>query len=147
MVTLNNVGAKVELYICSSVSKTIQKVVIATGEVTTIAGSNGVSASTDGTGTAARFLGPYEITNDGTNLYITDGHSVRKMVISSGVVTTLAGSAGTSGSVDGIGNAARFSSTFGITTDGTNLYVGDMGNRTIRTVSYTHLTLPTKRIV
>jgi len=88
-------------------------------------------------GTAARFSAPNGITTDGTNLYVTDtGNStIRKIVISTGVVTTLAGSsAGSSGSTDGTGTSARFYSPYGITTDGTNLYVADTFNHTIRKI-------------
>ena len=67
---------------------------IATGVVTTLAGSGSGTASTDGTGTAADFQSTRGITIVGTILYVTErnGHVVRKVVISTGVVTTLAGS-------------------------------------------------------
>ena len=115
---------------------TIRQVVIATGVVTTLAGTAGSSGSTDATGTAAMFRSPYGITTDGTNLYVTDGdnHTIRKIVIATGVVTTLAGTAGLSGSTDATGTAARFYYPFGITTDGTNLYVADGDNQTIRVI-------------
>ncbi|MES0488986.1 MAG: hypothetical protein ABUK01_03280 [Leptospirales bacterium] len=51
---------------------------------------------------------------------------IRQIVISTGVVTTLAGPAQgttTAGDTDGTGNAARFTGATSITTDGTNLYV------------------------
>ena len=44
-------------------------------------------------------------------------------MISSGSVTTLAGTAGSSGTMDGTGTAAKFNEPGGITTDGTHLYV------------------------
>lgn len=102
--------------------------------VTTLAG-NATSGSVDGTGTSASFNSPYGITTDGTNLYIADTNSyaIRKIVISSGVVSTLAGS-GSSGSADGTGTSASFATLRGITTDGTNLYVVDALNHTIRKV-------------
>jgi len=55
------------------------------------------------------------------------------VVIATGVVTTFAGNRGISGSSDGTGTAASFSSPRGITTDGSNLYVIDSGN-TIRQI-------------
>ena len=84
----------------------IRKIVISTGAVTTLAGSTS-SGSTDATGTAAKFNYPKGITTDGTNLYVADfvNHKIRKIVISTGVVTTLAGS-GSSGSTDATGSAA-----------------------------------------
>jgi sugar lactone lactonase YvrE len=124
------------LYVADTSNQTIRKIVIATGVVTTLAGTVGAGGSTDGTGTAARFYWPSGINSDGTNLYVSDSgnNTIRKIVIASGVVTTLAGTAGSSGSTDGVGNVARFSSPQGITTDGTNLYVADTNNFNIRKI-------------
>lgn len=53
-----------------------------------------------------------------------------------GVVTTMAGLAGVSGSADGIGSAARFRSLMGIAVDAAgNLYASDMDDNTIRKVT------------
>lgn len=124
------------LYVADSLNHTIRKVVISTGAVTTLAGSAGISGSADGTGTAARFNYSNDITTDGTYLYVADrnNHTIRKVVISTGVVTTLAGSAGVSGSADDTGTAARFNYPSAITTDGTSLYVADDSNYTIRKI-------------
>ncbi|MGA3282499.1 MAG: hypothetical protein ABSD50_16140 [Smithella sp.] len=106
---------------------TIRKIVIATGEVTTIAGAEDQDGSDDRTGVMARFGYLTGITTDGTNLYVTDfdKHNIRKIVIATGVVTTVAGRAKHEGFADGIGAAARFKMPYGITTDGTNLYVAE----------------------
>jgi len=122
------------LYVADEQNNKIRKVVIATGVVTTIAGS-GTQGALDGTGTAATFYFPEGITTDGTNLYVTDtyNHKIRKIVIATGAVTTIAGS-GTSGTLDGTGTAATFNGPVGITTDGTNLYVADWANNKIRKV-------------
>ena len=90
--------------------------------------------STDATGTSAIFNNPTGITTDGTNLYVADhiNHRIRKIVISTGVVTTLAGSS--IGSTDGIGTSAKFNYPRGITTDGANLYVADLYNHRIRKI-------------
>ena len=124
------------LYVADTDNDTIRQIVIATGQVTTLAGSAGASGSADGTGTAARFYDPSGITTDGTNLYVADtgNYTVRQVVIATGQVTTLAGSAGVLGQDDGTGTAARFNRPFGITTDGTNLYVADTDNETIRQI-------------
>ncbi|MBI5186125.1 MAG: chitobiase/beta-hexosaminidase C-terminal domain-containing protein [Nitrospinae bacterium] len=124
------------LFVADFLNSTIRKIVIATGAVTTLAGSAGLTGSTDGTGTAARFTFPWGISTDGTNLFVADtsNHTIRKIVIATGTVTTLAGSAGLTGSTDGTGTAARFNFPWGITTDGTNLFVADSGNNTIRKV-------------
>ena len=124
------------LFVADYSNHTIRKIVISTGVVTTIAGSAGSSGSTDATGTSARFNYPTGITTDGTNLFVADtsNHTIRKIVISTGVVTTIAGSAGSSGSTNATGTSARFNYPYGITTDGTNLFVADQGNHTIRKI-------------
>ncbi len=123
------------LYVADTNNSTIRKIVILTGAVSTIAGS-GSYGSADGTGTPATFAAPQGITTDGTNLYVADtsNQTIRKIVISSGSVSTIAGSAGLTGSADGTGTVARFNNPVGITTDGTNLYVGDTYNGTIRKI-------------
>ena len=114
---------------------TIRKIVISSGEVTTLAGSAGSTGLTNGTGTAAKFNKPRQITSDGTNLYVAGhiNHVVRKIVIATGAVTTLAGS-GSAGSTDDNGTAASFNKPTGIVIDGTNLYVADYNNHLIRKI-------------
>jgi DNA-binding beta-propeller fold protein YncE len=129
--------ARENLYVTDSINNTIRKIVIATGLITTIAGRAGSSGHADGTGAAARFYGPADITIDENNLYVADAgnYTIRKIVITTGAVTTLAGKARSKGSLDGIGTAARFDYPSGITNDGTNLYVSDTGNNTIRKIT------------
>jgi sugar lactone lactonase YvrE len=126
------------LYIADSANNTIRKMVLATREVTTIAGLMGdVYGSDDGVGASARFYSPQGLAADGAgNLYIADSanHTIRKMVLSSGKVTTIAGAAGESGHLDARGSAARFMFPTGLTLDGAgNLYVSSDDN-TIRRV-------------
>jgi len=113
---------------------TIRQIVISTGVVTTVAGT-GSSGSANGTGTSASFNNPSGITTDGTNQYVADqrNHLIRKIVISTGAVTTVAGTE-SYGSSNGTGTAASFYYPYGITTDGTNLYVADTNNHLIRKI-------------
>ena len=122
------------LFLAEHNNNLIRKIVISTGVVTTLAGT-GSSGSANGTGTSASFYKPYRITTDGTNLYVGDtfNHLIRQIVISTGVVTTLAGT-GSSGSANGTGTSASFYKPYRITTDGTNLYVGDTFNHLIRQI-------------
>jgi sugar lactone lactonase YvrE len=101
--------------------------------VTTLAGSSRGYA--DGTGTAAQFALPAGIAADGENLYVADSgnHRIRKIVIASGVVTTLAGD-GTAGYADGRGAAAQFNRPGGVAVDGGVLYVADQNNHRIRKI-------------
>jgi hypothetical protein len=76
-------------------------------------------------------------TDDSGNLFVADtGNStIRKIVIATGQVTTLAGSAASSGSADGTGGSARFDHPVGIVCDKKgNLFVGDVNNHTIRKI-------------
>ena len=122
------------LYVADKDNHLIRQIVIATGVVTTVAGTAD-NGSSNGTGTAASFYEPLGITTDETNLYVVDSKNslIRKIVISTGVVTTLAGT-GSSGSANGTGTSASFNNPYGITTDGTNLYVGDTFNHLIRQI-------------
>jgi hypothetical protein len=125
------------VFVADTFNHTIRKVTSA-GIVTTFAGSAGSFGSTDGTGSAARFRFPYDIAVDTAgNVFVadTDNHTIRK-ITSAGVVTTLAGTAGSSGSTDGTGSAARFNFPSGVSLDTAgNIYVADQVNNTIRKVT------------
>ena len=113
---------------------------LATGAVTTIAGSPGVAGSTDGIGAAARFSYPNRLAIDaaGTQLFVTDngGFTVRRVDLATNAVTTLAGTAGAYGNVDATGAAARFYYADPIASNaaGTVVYVGDYQNAKIRRI-------------
>ena len=110
------------------------------GSVVTLAGlsSSNAIGRTDGTGSAARFgdhLG-CTLAPDGC-LYVADSrnHTIRK-VTPAGVVSTVAGQPGVSGSTDGTGDAARFFGPRNIAADRHgNLYVADGNNNTIRKIT------------
>jgi sugar lactone lactonase YvrE len=125
------------IYVADSGNHTIRKIT-PTGTVTTLAGSAHMAGSADGTGNAARFNQPEGVATDRTgNLYVADSvnRTIRK-ITASGIVTTLAGSAGNRGSTDGTGGAARFDSPAAVATDGDgNVYVSEMFNNTIRKIT------------
>ena len=125
------------LYVADTGNHTIRKITLA-GEVTTFAGSPGVSGAANGTGMAARFASPRGVAVDGIgNVYVADtfNYTIRK-ITPGGVVTTLAGSAGNSGFADGTGTAARFHDPWGITVDGNGqIFVADRGNQVIRKIT------------
>jgi len=124
------------IYVADTYNNTIRRIMLSTGEVNAIAGTAGSQGSEDGIGTAARFFQPCSIATDGTNLFVADSSNstVRKIVISTAVVTTIAGGFQLSDSADGAGALARFNYPQGIATDGRNLYVSDTFNHTIRKI-------------
>jgi len=108
------------------------------GVVSTFAGLSDTSGTIDGTGTGARFYNPCGLAIDGSdNLYVAEymNHAIRK-ITPHGVVSTLAGLAGTSGTVDGQGSTARFSNPIGLAMDKSgNLFVADSSNYKIRKIA------------
>ena len=125
------------VYVADTGNSRIRKITAA-GVVTTLAGSPGGSGSTDGTGAAARFYFPMGIAVDSAGtVYVADtGNSTIREITPAGVVTTLAGTAGATGSADGTGAAASFSSPSGVAVDSAgNLYVADRANSTIREIA------------
>jgi hypothetical protein len=118
------------LYVADAGNNVIRQIVIATGTVSTLAGSligaSGVADAPSGPGTTATFNGPQGITTDGSNLYVADTQSgsIRKIVIFSGAVTTIV-----PGSTGGLNLPAA------ITYDGTNLYIADTSNSLIKSIT------------
>ena len=124
------------LYVTDSNNHSVRQIVINSGKVTTLAGRTGESGRADNVGKDARFFIPEGITTDGSHLYIADthNHAVRMIKISSGEVTTIAGTSGTPGFLNDVGIKSQFYFPKGITTDGKNLYVADFGNHLIRKI-------------
>ncbi len=131
------------LYVADAGNSTIREItpVGTNWVVTTLAGLAGSPGSADGTNSAAQFNQPYGLEVDSAgNVYVADTYNdtIRKVTLvgTNWVVTTLAGLAGSFGSNDGTGSAARFDYPIEVAVDSaTNLYVGDWGNSTIRKVT------------
>ncbi len=125
------------VYVADTNNDTVRKI-SPSGVVSTLAGKAGSQGSTDGTGAAAQFNGPLGVAVDsGGNVYVSDsGNNTIRMITPGGFVTTLAGKAGSSGSTDGTGSAARFNDPFGVAVDGSgSVYVADTYNNTVRKIS------------
>lgn len=136
------VDAATNIYVADEFNSTIRKMtrVGANWVVTTLAGSARLIGTTDATNSFARFSQATGVAVDSAgNLYVADNsnYTLRK-VTPDGIVTTLAGSPGASGSKDGSNNVARFNRPEGVAVDaaGNNIYVADAGNDTIRQVSH-----------
>ena len=125
------------VYVADTGNSTIRRITPA-GVVTTLAGTAGMPGSADGAGAAARFDHPAGMAVDGAgNVYVADeaNHTIRK-ITATGVVTTLAGTAGVSGSADGTRADARFNLPTGLAVDCTgNVYVADWNNGTVRKIT------------
>jgi sugar lactone lactonase YvrE len=108
------------------------------GDIQIVAGTVGLPGSKDGIGGAAQFKYPAGIgLDDSGNIYVVDleNATIRK-ITTAGVVTTIAGTAGSFGSADGSGNAARFGRMNGLAVDRSyNIYVTDTTNHTLRKIS------------
>jgi sugar lactone lactonase YvrE len=133
-VAVDGVG---NIYVADTYNCTIRKITSG-GAVTTLAGTAGVIGRSDGTGPAASFYLPNSLAVDGAgNIYVADtlNATIRK-IAAGGVVTTLAGKAGSTGSADGIGTSAQFNYPAGVAVDNAgNVYVADQGNAAIRKVT------------
>ena len=125
------------VFVADQANHTIRKITSA-GMVTTLAGLAGNQGAANGTGTAARFLFPFDVTVDTAgNVFVADTYNdtIRK-VTSSGVVTTLAGQPGNGGFADGTGSNAKFANPRGVSVDTAgNVFVVDSGNTRIRKVT------------
>jgi len=107
-------------------------------KVLTFAGQVGVSGYTDGPRLQAQFRLPNAVAVDHQgNVYVADtANNVIRKIATNGLVSTLAGLAGSHGAANGAGTTARFWAPFGLAADASgNLYVADTANNTIRQIT------------
>jgi DNA-binding beta-propeller fold protein YncE len=125
-----------DLYLCDTNNSDIRKINVASGTVTTIAGTANISGTEDGTGSAAHFNEPTQIATDGTALYVADsGNStVRRITLADMKVKTVGGQAGTTGKTEGNSDKSLFSGPRGVAVDKKAIYVADTGNDIIRKI-------------
>jgi sugar lactone lactonase YvrE len=124
------------VYVADSGNHTVRKLT-AGGASTTLAGNPLNYGSADGIGGGAFFYAPQGVAVDAVGtVYVADtlNHIIRQ-VSSGGSSLTLVGSAGNYGSADGALGNARFWMPGGLAVSGTNIYVADTQNGTIRKVA------------
>jgi len=130
------------VYVADLYNYVVRKVTPA-GVVTTPYGQPGVPGRADGVGNDAMFFAPIGLAIDSSNnLYIADSHftaptsgnNLLRKATPAGVVSSLAGAAGVTGSADGTGSAAQFFSLQAIAVNNTTHVVSlaDTFNQTIR---------------
>jgi RHS repeat-associated protein len=129
------------LYIADYFNQRIRKVTASTGIITTIGGNGTEAASGDGgSATAAGIYFPQAIALDAfQNIYVTDPFNdlVRKIDISTGIISTVAGSGvfGYSGD-GGPATGAAFENVGGVVLDSIgDLFIADSGNNVVREVN------------
>ena len=131
------VDAAGNVFVADTSSHVIRKIT-PQGDIQVFAGSEGAGGSADGTGSAARFLYPAGVAlDDDGNLFVADwyNYTVRK-ITPQGVVTTVAGSAGVTGFVDGERGVARFGRLAGIAVDSSgNIYVSEPSYHVVRRIT------------
>lgn len=110
-------------------------------QVTTFAGAKQLNGGhVDAANASAKFNGPVGIAvAPNGDMYVADrnNHCIRK--ISGGIVTTIAGLAGTAGYTNGVGSASRFKAPYNVFLDGNDLLVADYGNKAIRKINLSTL--------
>jgi sugar lactone lactonase YvrE len=125
------------LYVADSGNAVVRAVSLASSTVATFAGARS-SGADNGAGSVARFSGPQGLAVDAHAVYVADtgNHVIRKIVLPSGEVTTLAGAVGTPGMADGALTEARFNQPQALALDATGdlLFVADTQNRAIRRI-------------
>ncbi len=116
------------------------------GDVSLVAGEPGGPGDADGVGDAARVQETLGMVSDSAGqLYFTaPGSSViRRLAVTSADVSTIAGSVGISGDLDGIGLAARFARPNGVALVGTSLFVTDRDNHRIKRIDLSTMSVET----
>ncbi len=124
------------IYVADAGNHSIRKISPA-GSVITLAG-DGQPGNIDGVGRAARFNRPFGVAVDRAgNVYVADlGNITVRKISPGGSVSTIAGTAGQTGSVDGPAAQALFGGIGAIAVDSTgNVYVTDSGNSTVRKIT------------
>ena len=126
------VDTRSNIFLADSDNDTIRKMTLSGTNwiVTTIAGLAGNGGNLDGTNVQARFYRPQAIAVDDSGaLYVSDQDAVIRKLTPDGtnwIVTTIAGSSGNFGIVDGTNNDAEFNQPQGVAVDGSGtVYVAD----------------------
>jgi trimeric autotransporter adhesin len=137
------VDSNANVYIADYINQVIREVSVATGNISTVAGNQGLGRGYSGDGGPATSAGlnyPASIAVDSHgNLYIADtyNHRIREVSAATGQIRTVAGNGALGfGGDGGPATSARLSVPYGVAVDSNgNLYIADTYNNRIREVS------------
>ena len=133
------------VYVANSRNNTISRIDLS-GAISILAGQLFKQGTNDGTGPSALFNSPDGLTFLDGALYVsdTDNSDIRKIVLATKVVTTIAGTANTAGTENGHGTSAHFNLPTQICSDGKGtLYITDTDNSQIRKLVLADMTVTT----
>jgi sugar lactone lactonase YvrE len=137
------VDAAGNLFIADANNNRIRRVDKTTGTITTIAGNGSTGFSGDGGAAVnATFYLPARLTLDGAgHLFMSDlsNHRVRRVDLTTGLITTVAGNGSAAFSGDGgAATSASLNQPEGLAVDGTgNVFIADLSNHRVRRVDAT----------
>ena len=129
------------IYIADTQNCRIRKVTASTGTISTVAGNGTCGYAGDGkAATSAELFEPSGVAVDSANnIYIADWDNsrIRKITVSTGIISTVAGNGTRGFSGDGgKATSAKMNSPFGVALDSAgNIYIADVDNYRIRKVT------------
>ncbi|HXD93587.1 MAG TPA: SMP-30/gluconolactonase/LRE family protein, partial [Bacteroidia bacterium] len=138
------IDAAGNIYFSDMGNQIIRKIIVSTGMVQTVAGTAGSSSfgGDGGQATSAQLWGPYAISLDASeNIFIADelNNRIRKVVASTGIISTIAGRTNSMYDYNGDGIAADTADLYdpwGVAVDASgNVYIADADNNRIRKVN------------
>ena len=130
------------IYVADMGNHRVRKINGTTGIITNVAGTGATGNTGDGSAaTSALLNSPYGVALDANaNVYIADLYDqrVRKVTAATGIITTIAGTAATSGSTGdgGLATSAKLNSPAALYFDASgNLYIADQSNNRVRKIT------------
>jgi streptogramin lyase len=138
------IGSDNTIFVADTGSHRVMQIT-ASGACSPLAGGSGLTGTTNASGSAARFGADLDgiAVDNGGNVFVsdTDNNTVRQIVISSGMVTTLTGIAGSPGSTMGALGTAKLDTPMGLVYSSSfsgdpHLFIADPGSAILRSYNF-----------